>query len=337
MLSRERIAEAFGLLGDRLAGFGADAGSRQVVERAAEANPWFMPGDIVRAVGAVCDRMLDREALAAWLSRYPQAEASKNVAVVAAGNVPFVGFFDVLCVLASGHRCLARFSSKDTVLMEYVCGLVSDIEPELAVAPYRDQAADAAIATGSDNTNRYFRARFAGIPALLRGNRASVAVLTGHETLEQLTGLADDIFAYSGLGCRNVSRLLVPRGYDIGALARTLDIYDPVNPRYRNNFRQRSAVLRMQGVEAVYGGFFVLHAHEGFAADVSEITYSSYHDPAQARRWLAANDPQIQCVVHDPAATGFDCPRQAVFGQAQRPSLTDYPDGRDIMEFLARV
>ena len=166
----------------------------------------------------------------------PVAEP-RRVLVVMAGNIPLVGFFDMLCVLAAGHRCLVKPSAKDTVLMEYVIGLLRGIDPQVPVEFYDGSTSpDAVIATGSDNANRYFRAQYAGIPALLRGNRQSVAVLGGRETPAQLTALADDIWAYSGLGCRSVSLLFLPEGYD-------LQLRMPeVNVKYRNSYRQQKAL-----------------------------------------------------------------------------------------------
>ena len=215
----ENAIGLFSRLGCRLRGFGDDARTREVIGRACRENGWFTPADICRAVAAVADGMLRRDALAEWLAPYPVPVAEpRRVLVVMAGNIPLVGFFDMLCVLAAGHRCLVKPSAKDTVLMEYVIGLLRGIDPQVPVEFYDGSTSpDAVIATGSDNANRYFRAQYAGIPALLRGNRQSVAVLGGRETPAQLTALADDIWAYSGLGCRSVSLLFLPEGYDLQA------------------------------------------------------------------------------------------------------------------------
>lgn len=335
--SRRYIIETLGGLGDKLSAFGRDDVSGRVIDRAVEANGWFTREDMLRAVRAVAEQMLERRKLTEWLSRYPEQAAGKDVAVIMAGNLPLVGFFDMLCVLAAGHRCHAKFSSKDSVSMEYVTEQLLAIDPSLPIYAYKGGRADAVIATGSDNTNRYFRSQFAGIPSLLRGNRASAAVLTGRETDGDLAGLADDIFSYSGLGCRNVSTLLVPHDYDIRRLIPALNAYPHVNPRYRNNFRQRSAVLRMQQAQATYGDFFILHEAPGFPASLSEITYSRYDNAREVARWLSAEEPNLQCVVAGGDDAGALFPRHAGFGRSQSPSLTDYPDGRDIMAFLAEL
>ena len=200
--------ELFSALGRRLADFGGDAPTQEVAERACRANGWFTPADVRRAVAAIADGMLRRDRLETWLAPYPVPVAvPRRVLVVMAGNIPLVGFFDLLCVLAAGHRCLVKPSAKDRVLTEYVVGMLRELDPEVPVG-FCDGSSpvDAVIATGSDNANRYFRTQYAGIPALLRGSRQSVAVLSGRETEAQLEGLADDIWAYSGLGCRSVSR-----------------------------------------------------------------------------------------------------------------------------------
>ena len=233
--------ELFSALGRRLADFGGDAPTQEVAERACRANGWFTPADVRRAVAAIADGMLRRDRLETWLAPYPVPVAvPRRVLVVMAGNIPLVGFFDLLCVLAAGHRCLVKPSAKDRVLTEYVVGMLRELDPEVPVG-FCDGSSpvDAVIATGSDNANRYFRTQYAGIPALLRGSRQSVAVLSGRETEAQLEGLADDIWAYSGLGCRSVSLLFVPEGYDLRLRM------PAVNEKYRNNYRQQKALLTM--------------------------------------------------------------------------------------------
>lgn len=194
-------------------------------------------------MAAIADDMLRRDRLETWLAPYPVPVAvPRRVLVVMAGNIPLVGFFDLLCVLAAGHRCLVKPSAKDRVLTEYVVGMLRELDPEVPVGFYDGSSpVDAVIATGSDNANRYFRTQYAGIPALLRGSRQSVAVLSGRETEAQLEGLADDIWAYSGLGCRRVSLLFVPEGYDLRLRM------PAVNEKYRNNYRQQKALLTMTG------------------------------------------------------------------------------------------
>lgn len=241
----------------------------------------------------------------------------KRVGVVMAGNIPLVGFFDMLCVLAAGYECRYKPSSKDAVLMDWVA---EQLAVSLPVRRWDCGRVDALIATGSDNTRRLFEGRFAGLPTLLRGSRGSVAVLDGGESDEELRALADDIFSCSGLGCRSVSRLFLPAGYDIERLAEILNEHGAPSEGYRNNFLQRRAVLAMQGAKYTEGDFFLLREADGFPDYISEIRYGF----GDAEQWLAAHRDEVQCVV------GRDVP----FGEAQLPGLTDYADGIDIMKFL---
>ena len=322
----ENAIGLFSRLGCRLRGFGDDARTREVIGRACRENGWFTPADICRAVAAVADGMLRRDALAEWLAPYPVPVAEpRRVLVVMAGNIPLVGFFDMLCVLAAGHRCLVKPSAKDTVLMEYVIGLLRGIDPLVPVEFYDvSTSPDAVIATGSDNANRYFRAQYAGIPALLRGSRQSVAVLSGRETPEQRRGLADDIWAYSGLGCRSVSLLFLPEGYEP-----KLEMPD-VNPKYINNYRQEKALCEMSGTPYVDFGRAVAVEQQEFPAALSRIAFVRYKTPEEVTAWITQHDNELQCVV----TTLLPHSRRVDFGRAQSPSLTDWPDDRDVLEYL---
>lgn len=318
--------ELFSELGRRLERFGEDADSREVIARACGANGWFTPAEVRRAARALVTEMLTEERLRGWLAAYPLPVAQvRNVLVIMAGNIPFVGFFDLLCVVAAGDRCLVKPSAKDRVLMEYVVAQLLDIDPGARVVLYDGtQPVDAVIATGSDNANRYFRAQYAGIPALLRGSRQSVAVLSGRETPEQLRGLADDIWAYSGLGCRSVSLLFLPEGYEP-----KLEMPD-VNPKYINNYRQEKALCEMTGTPFVDFGCAVAVEQRAFPAALSRIAYSRYGSTEEVAEWLAEHDDELQCVV----TTLLPHSRRVDFGRAQSPALTDWPDDRDVLEFL---
>jgi hypothetical protein len=295
-----------------------------VVARAAAANGWFTERDIRRAAAAVASRMLNEEALKEWL---PEPFTRARVGVIMAGNIPLVGLHDMLCVLAAGGECLYKPSAKDAVLMDFAA---ENLARTLPVRRWAGEEVDAVIATGGDNARRLFAGRFAGLPVLLRGNRGSVAVLDGHETEEQLTALAGDIFSYSGLGCRNVSRLFLPAGYDMERLVAIFNEYGAPSEKYRNNFLQRRALLSMQGAAFVEGGFFVLREGTEFPEYISEIVY----DFGDAGPWLAAHEGQVQCVVG--RGGGFGIGSGIGFGEAQQPGLTDYADGVDTMAFLAR-
>ena len=324
----KRPLDIFVALGERLATFGEDAASRAVMERAEAENGWFTAEDVSYAVRAIREDMLRREKLEPWLASYGLPEAApaapKRVAIIMAGNIPLVGFFDLLCVVASGNHAAVKMASKDRVLMGYIIEVLRDIEPEIAVSEYADEVVDAVIATGSDNANRYFRSRFADVPSLLRGNRHSVAVLTGDESPEQMRALSEDIYRYSGLGCRNVSLIFAADNLEIEL------VKCEVCSKYANNFRQTRALLSMGGVEFRESGCSLLVEGEAFSAQLSRINVVRYRSLAEVGAWLEAHEEELQCVVSD----SIEHSRRVAFGSAQRPSLTDYPDERDVMRFL---
>lgn len=314
-------------LGGRLASFGQDEPGQEVTAAACKQNDWFMPEEVMQAVRMIREEFLSRDKLESWLKHYerPTTLLPRTVLIVMAGNIPLVGFFDLLCVLAVGHRCLVKMSGKDTVLMEYIVGLLKEIEPQVPVVIYDDKTPfDAVIATGSDNANRYFRSRYAGMKTLLRGNRHSVAVLNGQETQEQLTALADDLFSYSGLGCRNVSLLFVPKGTSIGFCPRRM------NPKYRNSYLQRKALREMCGDSFTDLGYALLIPQSEFPQALSEVSVVEYESLSQVESWLREHDKELQCVV----SQCIDHSRRVSFGQSQRPTLSDYPDAVDVIEFL---
>ena len=319
----------FAELGERLRPFGRTPQSRETIAQACRANGWFRPEEIVRAVETIRRDMLDAGKLESWSSRYAlPAARPRRVLVVMAGNIPLVGFFDLLCVVASGHRCAVKPSGKDRILMEYVVRTMREIDPAVPVELCGGATpADAVIATGSNNAARYFRARYAEIPTLLRGSRQSAAVLSGAETPAQLAGLADDIWAYSGLGCRNVSLLFLPEGY---TPALTMPA---MNAKYRNNYRQQRALCEMEGQPFVDLGCAVAVEQQEFPQALSLLSLARYRSLDEVERWLAAHDRQLQCVVSECLSHS----RRTDFGRAQSPALTDYPDDCDVMEFLSGI
>ena len=323
--------EVFAALGRRLADFGSDERTARLIDEACRTNGWFMPADIKRSVATLTRDMLQRPLLEAWVAPYPVPVAEpRRVLVVMAGNIPLVGFFDLLCVAIAGHRCLVKPSSKDRLLVEYVVGLLREIEPEFPVEFYNGSApVDAVIATGSDDACRVFRTRYAGLPALLRGSRQSVAVLSGRESRLQLDALSDDIWAYSGLGCRNVSLLFLPHDSPFPKL----HVPETLNPKYRNDYLRARALLTMTGQPFVDLNSAVAVEQQAFPASLGCVAYTRYRDLNEVEAWLIEHDTEVQCVV----AKCLTHPRLAAFGRAQSPTLTDWPDQRDVLAFLAEV
>ncbi len=321
--------ELFSALGERLRGFERDPRIQAVAQQACSANGWFTLNEIGRAIDALVDNMLQPELLQNWLRDYAiPVNRPQNILVIMAGNIPLVGFFDLLCIIASGHRCIVKPSSKDRILTDFIIDRLQDIDPDVQISRYDpEQKIEAVIATGGENANRYFRKHYADIPTLLRGNRQSVAVLSGKETEDQLIGLSDDIWAYSGLGCRNVSLLFIPKGYDLQLSM------PPVNTKYRNNYRQTRAILEMTDTPFRDLGAAVLLEKREFPTALSSICYTHYQNLAEVETWLAEHDDELQCVVSE----CIQHSRKAGFGKAQAPKLTDWPDGQDTLRFLTGI
>lgn len=325
--------EIFSELGRRLISFGEDDASRTVLMRALVANEWFMVRDIHYAVDAVCSEMLNAEKVKNWLSHYPSAgkHEPKRVAIIMAGNIPLVGFFDLMCVIANGDIPCIKPSSKDRVLMEYVVELLREIEPLLRIEQYKEDAEyDAVIATGGDSANLYFRTAFAGVPTLLRGSRHSVAVLSGKESAYSLEELKNDIFIHSGLGCRNVSLIFAPKGFK-------LDFSVPqISQAYRNNYLQCRALLTMHKAkfEDLDGAVLAYPKEVEFPRFLSQINVVEYSSLEKVQQWLDLHDDELQCVVSNIEGVHS---RQVSYGKAQCPTLFDYADGQDTMQFLASI
>ena len=321
----KHIEGIFVALGERLANFGDDEHSNRIIEDALAANGWFTRADILRAVDAIRSEMLDREVLSKWLNNYTATAEPKRVAVIMAGNIPLVGFFDLLCVLAAGHECHLKPSSKDSVLMRYVVEQLRDIDKDIAIFDYSaDANYDMAIATGGDDANAYFREHFAGTRTLLRGSRHSVAVLNGAESAVELRALYNDITAYSGLGCRSVSMLFVPRGY-VPNFERGV----AENAKLRRNIQAMRATLTIEGEEFYDEGAFIMRRGEDFAQSLAVVTLKEYADMEDVKAWIYANAEHIQCVVSNCGIVGSH-----PLGRAQYPALADYADGVDTMRFL---
>jgi hypothetical protein len=271
--------------------------------------------------------MLDGHKLQQWLSKYKSVATPQRVAIIMAGNIPLVGFFDLLCVLCSGHEAHIKPSSKDKVLMHYVVDLLREIEPQIPIFNYNaTESYDMVIATGGEDANRFFESHFANTRHLLRGSRHSVAVLDGRESGEELKGLYKDITAYSGLGCRSVSMIFAPQGVDIA-----LHKEEARNPKLGRNIASMRALYTMQGREFGDYGAFLTTEGTTFATSLANIVVQRYDDISQVRAWLKEQRDHIQCVV-----SHLDIEGAVAFGEAQHPQLNDYADGVDTMQFLVK-
>lgn len=327
---RERI-DIFVELGRRLQSF---ASRHDVIARAIEENPWFTQRDILRAVDAICQTMLQRDELEAWASRYTAVSAPQRVALIMAGNIPLVGFFDLMCVVISGNECHFKPSSKDRVLMRYVVDELRAICPDVAIYDYSsDQHYDMAIATGGNDAMRYFDEHFATTRRLLRGSRHSIAVLDGSESASDIEALATDITAYSGLGCRSVSMIFHPKH-----LKPSLCCSEASCRKLAQSLRMRKALLKMQGVAFDdYDGYITTRG-TSFPQSLGEVALREYESLDEVATWLAEHRDDIQCVVSYITSLDAHLPfgRTIPFGRGQYPTLYDYADGHDTMLMLTR-
>ena len=329
----KHMISLFSELGERLRVALCTIENKEFVELAIKDNSWFTEASIKYAIQAVVDNYLQKNRIETWLAQYNIAEAgkAKNVAVIMAGNIPLVGLFDLISVVASGNRCLYKTSSKDSVLIEYVISILKDIDPEILVEELDDAThIDAVIATGGDNTVRLFRDKYGDIPAIYRGSRLSIAVLTGGETISELKLLADDIFMHAGLGCRNVSMIFTPQNYNLTTLTSAFKGYGAVSGKYLNNYVQNRAIMKLDNLEFFDGEFFTITREEKPSHIISNINIVNYTNIKSVEEWIESNENEIQCVVSKIDSMPF----KVDIGEAQKPALSDYPDRVDTMLFL---
>lgn len=336
MLKADRL-HLFLALGNFLRSADAQPELTELAHRAHARNNWFTVSNALNAINAIATEFLAEDKLINWLSAYKAEPATpKSVGVVMAGNIPAVGFHDLLCVLLSGHKLLAKVSTQDLVLIHYFIQKIKELNP--AFADYVEEvdrlnAADAYIATGSNNTSRYFDYYFAKKPHIIRRNRTSVAILMGEEAESEFRPLGHDISDYYGLGCRNVSTLLVPKDYDFVPMLRTLEpnVTEYLNNhKYQNNYDYNKSILLINGVPHYDNGYLLLTQNDALVSPISVLFYQTYQTQEHARQWLTDRAEQIQVVS---SAQGW-LPGSVPFGQTQRPGLTDYADGIDTMAFL---
>jgi hypothetical protein len=295
-------------------------------------NGWFTPESIDMAAGHIALEYLNEANLHTWLGHYTLPQDAKKVGIVMAGNIPLVGFHDFLCGFLSGHHLLIKLSSKDTVLMAHLIKKLAEWAPEVLAQVHTAEmlkGCDAYIATGSNNTARYFEQYFGKYPSIIRRNRTSVAILDGSEGEEELTALGQDIFSYFGLGCRNVTQVVVPEGYDFTPLLRTLEAWHSLNDhnKYRNNYDYHLALFLLNKVPYFDNGSILMVENLLPFSAVSVLHYRYYSDPAKTLSELKESS-EIQAIVGQGGIP---------FGSAQHPRLNDYADAVDTMAFLCNL
>ncbi|MBM0658982.1 acyl-CoA reductase [Capnocytophaga genosp. AHN8471] len=310
-----------------------------IFEKAEQQNSWFTRANVIFAFKSWSDALSENN-VKQWLSQYqlPQTTSSKKILIIMAGNLPLVGLHDLLCVLVTGHKAIVKLSSNDCVLLPYLITQMKTFAPEWteAVTFTNDKITeyDAVIATGSDNTARYFEYYFGKKPHIIRKNRHSVAVLTGKETPEELFALGKDIFLYYGLGCRSISKLFVPKGYDFNLLFQAIYPYKDIiqEQKYANNYDYNKAVYLMSLFQLLENGFLLLKEDELYGSPIATLFYEYYTDVASLKEKLTTDAEKIQCVVAHNFTT-----EEVAFGETQTSQLWDYADGVDTLKFLLKL
>ncbi len=308
---------------------------RQVVERAGHENGWFIPEFVDSAAQNIAKSFLNSEKLLQWTdeNHVPDSPVTpKKTGIIMAGNIPLVGFHDWLAVFISGHTAVVKPSSRDSLLIKHLVQRIADWDP---VAGTRTifaemlKGCDAYIATGSNNSSRYFEYYFSKFPHIIRKNRTSVAILDGSENEKELEGLADDVYLYFGLGCRNITKVFVPEGYDFVPLLEAFRKYNFLadHHKYKNNFDYNLALHLLNKKFYMSNGSLLLVEEPGLFSPISQLNYAFYTDADKLTGELKSSD-QVQSI----SGKGF-----IPFGQSQYPSLTDYADGINTLSFLNSI
>lgn len=317
-------------------------GYRAAINEAHLYNNWFTPENLHFALQQWSEA-LSRDNLQKWIGQYPEGyferKAPKTVAIIMAGNIPLVGFHDLLSVIISGHKALAKPSSDDEKLMPFLAQILVAINKafaeQITFATGQIKDFDAIIATGSNNSARYFEHYFGKYPHIIRKNRSSVAVLHGDESEEELKLLSEDIFRYFGLGCRNVSKAFVPKDFDTDRLFKAFYDFSHVvdNNKYGNNYDYNRAIYLMEKKDFLENGFFIIRESEDLHAPVAVLHLERYQDIEEVKNKLQQNNEELQCVVSQKILNNSVIP----MGETQRPRLWDYADKVDTLEFLNQL
>ncbi|REG81888.1 acyl-CoA reductase [Algoriphagus antarcticus] len=334
MKPAERIS-AFLKLGKAIKELSSDE-KEELLWRAENNNNWFTKDSVESSLEGI-SFMLSAEKLDAWLSIYElkEVENPKSVGLMMAGNIPAVGFHDLMCVILSGHQAVIKLSSTDEILMKWIIKKLIEIDPRLEKQIRIEEmlkGMDAYIATGSDNSSRYFNYYFGKYAHVIRQNRTSVAVLSGNETTEDYIGLGRDIFQYYGLGCRNVSKIYVKSKDQLQDLLGALEVYSTISlhHKYHNNYDYNKSIYLVNLEEHLDNGFLLVKESEDLVSPISVLFYELYENESQLVEKLDKLKAKIQCVVGNEAD-------RIPFGSAQSPEPWEYADEVDTMAFLLEL
>jgi hypothetical protein len=334
ILTPEKLIIAFNKLSRFLAD--PDQEFKELIATARNSNAWFTEQEVYRSLNAL-SQMLNEDDLEIWFKGIHITTVPKKVGLILAGNIPLVGFHDVLSVLATGNIALIKLSSSDDKLLPAVLTQLCKIEPALQeqiVFVERLKDFDAVIATGSNNTSRYFEYYFGKVPNIIRKNRTSVAVLTGRESNQDIADLGHDLFDYFGLGCRNVSKIYLPEDYDVKNFFEPLEQYNDIinHFKYNNNYDYNKSIYLVNSAKHFDNGFLLLKEDSGFSSPLAVLYFERYKTLEEVETVLSANQENLQCVISkaplqiETAVLGF--------GESQQPKLWDYADNVNTIQFL---
>ena len=335
MKLEERIS-SFALLGKKLRELINSGDDSEIVNSQHLKNAWFTPENVRFALTSIAESLTE-ESLEKWLSKYPElsnANKPKTIGIIMAGNIPLVGFHDFMCSLITGNKVVTKTSSKDSDLIVRIANMLCGINGEFGELINFTQNSlsgfDAVIATGSNNTSRYFEYYFGKYPNIIRKNRNSIAVVDGGESEYELKELGRDVFSYFGLGCRNVSKIYMPAGYELSNLIDNWNSYANVinNNKYANNYDFYKAVFLVNKDKFADAGYLLLKEENAVSSPVSVLYYEYYNSKAELKTNIEKHKNNIQCIV-----SKNDVP----FGKSQNPYLWDYSDGIDTIDFLIKI
>jgi hypothetical protein len=328
-------------LGDYLLHFKGDESTytdlNKCVKLAAAANGWFTYENITKSF-TDWGNVLTEDHLNSWLQPYNSTPVTKtkNIALILAGNIPLVGFHDLICVWLSGHQSTIKCASKDEHLLPFLCRFLENEADEYCFTFTKEPFSnfDAVIATGSDNAGRYFDHYFGNYPHIIRKNRNGIAVLDGGESQEDLQKLGLDILQYFGLGCRNVSKLYLPKNYDLNLIFGGLYPLSEIiqHAKYANNYDYNKAIFLMSEFDFLENGFIILRENSEFSAPIACVHYEYYDKLEDLNKILDSQKDKIQCVI-----SKMELINAIPFGKAQKPKLNDYADGVDTLAFLKKL
>lgn len=307
----------------------------QSIEQAEIQNPWFIKKFVLTMLAHI-QSLCSKESLEQYVADIPTLKHSKKILVIAAGNIPMVSFRDVMDVLLSRHYLVLKPSSKDTILMKTLLTILQDIQPSLREkiaileTNIKRSEIDAVIATGTNNTAMHIHHYFAGFPKIVRHNRTSVAIITEHTTDEDLKNLSHDVLLYFGLGCRNVSKIFLPKNFDIQRIFKSLIDYSFLmqHHKYMNNYDYYRSIYLLNEESFLENNFMILKESTALHAPVANLFYEYYDSINEVHNYIKNHLHEIQTIVGE---------NQVPFGKAQYPSLHDFDDGINTKHFLWNI